>query len=122
MRGVRSTLRRAARCGVSERSRWNSRTILLARRWLAGLPAMMTTQPTKHTGLIRGLRDRFRRSRGNRRDVDVTAMMKTDPMTWDPFRMMRDMLRWEPLAWMQRNGWMPHFEVRENDNTLRFID
>ena len=41
------------------------------------------------------------------------------PITeWDPFRMMRDMLRWDPfrtaalVPQFERDMWMPHFEVR----------
>lgn len=48
---------------------------------------------------------------------------------WDPFRMMREMLRWDPfrstglgmLPQLERDMWMPHFEVRENDNAIRIL-
>jgi HSP20 family protein len=40
---------------------------------------------------------------------------------WDPFRLMREMFRWEPFAMLGRAGWVPHFEVRENHDTIRFI-
>ena len=50
------------------------------------------------------------------------------PLTeWDPFRMMREMLRWDPfrtgslVPQLERDMWMPHFEVRENGNSLRII-
>lgn len=46
------------------------------------------------------------------------------PMTeWDPFRLMREMMRFDPLrnALMDRDLWLPHFEVRENGNSIRFI-
>ena len=50
------------------------------------------------------------------------------PMTeWDPFRLMREMLRWDPFrdaavaAPHERGMWMPHFEVRENGNSIRII-
>jgi HSP20 family protein len=80
---------------------------------------MMTTQTTKQPGLIPRLRDRLRRVRPTKRDVDVGAMTRTPD--WDPLRLMREMLRWEPFAALTRSGWMPHFEVRENHDTIRFI-
>lgn len=50
------------------------------------------------------------------------------PITeWDPFRMMREMMRWDPFrgtALMpppERDVWMPHFEVRENGNSIRIL-
>ena len=50
------------------------------------------------------------------------------PMTeWDPFQMMREMLRWDPfrttglMPQVERDMWMPHFEVRENGNSIRII-
>jgi HSP20 family protein len=50
------------------------------------------------------------------------------PITgWDPFRMMRELLRWDPFrsaALMppsERDMWMPHFEVRENGTSIRVI-
>lgn len=57
------------------------------------------------------------------------------PMTsagWDPFRMMREMMRWDPFLrepllrepWLgraEREMWAPMFDVRENGNSLKFI-
>ena len=52
------------------------------------------------------------------------------PITdWDPFRMMREMMRWDPFremsAWVPRvlgrGDWMPPFEVRENGSSLRIL-
>ena len=50
------------------------------------------------------------------------------PITeWDPFRMMREMLRWDPfraaglMPQLERDMWMPHFEVRENGSSIRLI-
>jgi HSP20 family protein len=47
------------------------------------------------------------------------------PMTeWDPFRMMREMMRFDPFRSLQqldRDMWMPQFEVRENGNSIRII-
>ena len=50
------------------------------------------------------------------------------PMTeWDPFRMMREMIRWDPFRMIalapqiERDVWMPHFEVRETGNEIRII-
>ncbi|HEX2692343.1 MAG TPA: Hsp20/alpha crystallin family protein [Kofleriaceae bacterium] len=46
---------------------------------------------------------------------------------WDPFRMMREMLRWDPfrtvglMPQFEGDVWMPHFEVRENGNSVRII-
>jgi len=54
------------------------------------------------------------------------------PLTeWDPFRMMREMMRWDPFRSISMAGmprperepmmWIPDFEVRENGNAIRFI-
>ncbi len=50
------------------------------------------------------------------------------PMTeWDPFRMMREMMRWDPfrgamaMPQLDRDVWMPHFDVRETDNSIRIL-
>jgi len=50
------------------------------------------------------------------------------PMTeWDPFRMMREMMRWDPfrmfglLPQVERDVWMPRFELRESGNEIRVI-
>jgi len=50
------------------------------------------------------------------------------PITeWDPFRMMREMLRWDPfrtaalVPQLERDLWMPHFEVRENGSSIRIV-
>lgn len=59
----------------------------------------------------------------------MANMMKRNeyPMTeWDPFRIMREMLRWDPtrgLVPRLEGGdlWMPQFEVRENGNSLRIL-
>lgn len=53
---------------------------------------------------------------------------------WDPFRMMREMMRFDPfiresflreplslLGRAERDVWTPMFEVRENGHSLRFI-
>jgi len=89
--------------------------------------------PTKETGLIRNLRDRFRRTKSDQRreeDSDVSEIVRrtTYPMTeWDPVRTMREMLRWDPLRaavlppQLDRDMWEPRFEVRENGTALRFI-
>ncbi len=39
---------------------------------------------------------------------------------WDPFRMMREMMRWAPFR-EEQQMWMPHFEVRENGNSIRIL-
>jgi HSP20 family protein len=57
------------------------------------------------------------------------------PLTgWDPFRAMREMLRWdpfvrhsffrEPLSWLargERDVWAPMFEVRENGSAIKLV-
>lgn len=49
------------------------------------------------------------------------------PVTeWDPFRIMREMMRLDPFRAMgmtspEREMWMPHFEVRENGNAIRIL-
>ena len=50
------------------------------------------------------------------------------PITeWDPFRMMREMLRFDPfrnqglLPQLDRDVWIPQFEVRENGNSIRIF-
>jgi HSP20 family protein len=46
---------------------------------------------------------------------------------WEPFRVMREMMRgWDPFRAMgmpqlDRDLWMPGFEVRENGNALRIM-
>lgn len=44
---------------------------------------------------------------------------------WDPIRMMREMMRFEPFralgARLERDLWLPQFEVRENGSSLRVI-
>ncbi len=45
----------------------------------------------------------------------------------DPFRMMRELMRWDPFRAMgfapqlERDVWMPHFEVRENGSAIRIL-
>lgn len=43
--------------------------------------------------------------------------------SWDPFRMMREMLRFDPffrdMSRGDREVWMPNFEVRENGNAIK---
>ena len=48
---------------------------------------------------------------------------------WDPLRMMREMMRWDPFRSMglglmprgEQDVWMPHFDVRENGNAIKII-
>lgn len=47
---------------------------------------------------------------------------------WDPFRIMRAMMRWDPfrataalLPKLDRDTWMPQFEVRANGTSLRIL-
>jgi HSP20 family protein len=92
---------------------------------------MTTTQPMKSTGLIRELRDRWRsklnQRKGERAMTDIVKRGDYPIGEWDPFRMMREMLRWDPfrgtafLPPPERDAWMPHFEVRENGNSIRIL-
>jgi HSP20 family protein len=50
------------------------------------------------------------------------------PITeWDPFRMMREMMRWDPFRGMglmprlEPGVWAPQFEVRENGNSIKIF-
>ena len=50
-----------------------------------------------------------------------------NPIAWDPFETMRDLLRWDPFREMAPVGaiapraeWMPSFEVRENKDGYVF--
>jgi HSP20 family protein len=49
------------------------------------------------------------------------------PVTeWDPFRLMREMMRFDPFRAMgfataDRELWLPQFEVRENGNAIRIF-
>src|SRR5262245_2921525 len=86
---------------------------------------MATT--TKHPGgVIANLRDRFKR-RGDPNMADIVRRGDYPISEWDPFRMMREMLRWDPFRIQQAllgdrgDMWMPHFEVRENPNELRIV-
>lgn len=47
---------------------------------------------------------------------------------WDPFRVMREMMRWDPFRGMsamprleQQELWMPSFDVRENGTSIKII-
>lgn len=56
---------------------------------------------------------------------DIVKKNEHHPLaSWDPFRMMRDMLRWDPLfrdPMAYRDVWMPSFEVRENGSAIKLI-
>jgi HSP20 family protein len=93
---------------------------------------MATTTETK-PGLIRGLRDRLQRSRNDRRKgdqtmADIVRRNEYGLSEWDPFRLMREMMRMDPFRSMglmprseQQDLWMPHFDVRENGNAIKII-
>ncbi len=45
---------------------------------------------------------------------------------WDPLRAMRELLRWDPFRSARspardRDVWMPRFEVRETENSIRIL-
>jgi HSP20 family protein len=51
--------------------------------------------------------------------------MQPQRTEWDPFRMMREMLRFDPfgelsVGWQQPAAFMPAFEVRETENAYLF--
>jgi HSP20 family protein len=94
--------------------------------------AITEPEPMKATKLIRGLRDRWRSKLQQRRqgDRDMTEIVRRGdyPLPeWDPFRLMREMLRWDPfrsaalMPSLDRDAWMPHFEVRENGTSIRVL-
>jgi HSP20 family protein len=46
---------------------------------------------------------------------------------WDPFRLMREMMRWDPFRGMglaprpEQDVWLPHFDVRENGSSIKIL-
>jgi HSP20 family protein len=86
---------------------------------------MTTTDINK--GLIRGIRDRLRRSttQGERPMADIVKRGEYPMTEWEPLRLVREMMRWDPFRAMgmhlERDMWMPGFEVRENGNALRIM-
>ncbi|HEY8925302.1 MAG TPA: Hsp20/alpha crystallin family protein, partial [Polyangia bacterium] len=58
-----------------------------------------------------------------RKDANETAVARRE---WDPFRMMRDMLRWDPFREMapaiplDAAGFSPAFEVKETKESFVF--
>src|SRR5689334_1698180 len=88
---------------------------------------VVTTTDTK-PGLIRGLRDRLRgphRREGERTMTDIVKRNEYGMSEWDPFRLMREMMRWDPLRGMmprlEQDAWMPHFDVRENGSSIKIV-
>ena len=59
--------------------------------------------------------------------ADIVRRSEYPITEWDPFRMMREMLRWDPfraaalMPQVERDIWIPRFEVRENGNSVRII-
>lgn len=59
--------------------------------------------------------------------ADIVRRGEYGMSEWDPFRMMREMMRWDPLRSMglmprlEQDIWMPHFDVRENGNSIKII-
>ena len=57
-----------------------------------------------------------------RGDYTMTPMTESDL-----FRMMREMMRWDPFRmiglplWAERDRWMPHFEIREDPGEIRVL-
>lgn len=93
---------------------------------------MAMTDETRDTGLMRNLRDRFRskfnRREGDRQMADIVRRGDYPMSEWDPFRIMREMMRWDPfrataalMPQFDREMWMPQFEVRENGNSIRIL-
>ena len=56
-----------------------------------------------------------------RREAGAPSLYET---RWDPFRVMREMLRWDPFAEMlpaeAETKFVPHFEVKETKNEYVF--
>jgi HSP20 family protein len=88
----------------------------------------MTTTDT-NKGLIAGIRDRLRRSttQGDRNMADIVKRGDYPMTEWEPLRLVRELMRMDPLRAMglmphlERDMWMPGFEVRENGNALRIM-
>src|SRR5262249_30897063 len=62
------------------------------------------------------------------RDMAEIVRRGEHPITqWDPIRIMREMLRWDPfrgtalMPLPDRDVWMPSFDVRENGSSIRII-
>ncbi|MBZ0234662.1 MAG: Hsp20/alpha crystallin family protein [Deltaproteobacteria bacterium] len=59
--------------------------------------------------------------------ADIMRRGEYPMVEWDPMRIMREMLRWDPFRELGgpiargRETWMPCFEVRENGDAFRFI-
>ncbi len=59
--------------------------------------------------------------------ADITRRGEYPMVEWDPMRLMREMLRWDPFRELGgpigrgRETWVPSFEVRENGDSFRFI-
>ena len=59
--------------------------------------------------------------------ADIVKRNEYGMSEWDPFRLMREMMRWDPFrgSGMMPRGeqdvWLPHFDVRENGNSIKII-
>lgn len=62
--------------------------------------------------------------------ADIVRRDELGMTGWDPFRMMREMMRWDPfrsmgMGLMPRMGeheiWIPSFDVRENGSSIKII-
>jgi HSP20 family protein len=60
--------------------------------------------------------------------ADIVRRNEYGMTEWDPFRMMREMMRWDPFRGMgimprfeQQDLWIPSFDVRENGNAIKII-
>jgi len=57
--------------------------------------------------------------------TDIVKRNEYGMSEWDPFRLMREMMRWDPLRGMmprlEQDVWMPHFDVRENGSSIKIV-
>jgi HSP20 family protein len=60
--------------------------------------------------------------------ADIVRRSEYGMSEWDPFRIMREMMRWDPFRSMgllprfdQQDIWIPSFDVRENGNAIKIL-
>lgn len=59
--------------------------------------------------------------------ADIVKRNEYGMSEWDPFRLMREMMRWDPfrgsglMPRVEQDVWLPHFDVRENGNSIKIV-
>ncbi len=61
--------------------------------------------------------------------ADIVRRNEYGMPEWDPFRLMREMMRWDPFRSMgmglvprgEQELWVPSFDVRENGNSIKIV-